>query len=280
MTLSLIGSHGALSGAGPARLAAGRHLAAPSCWKFASRRDGWLVGVRPHALAEGQDRLQVHGAWRGPMKLVERDGLIEDCAEFFVGRHGLAFGLDEDSAAAADCLVSELLELPCLLDPEQIAEGWTPPAPELLASWLNDAGHEPAIDKDKNLRLTIKRRGCDGQVRVERGPDRLRLSLPLGRWDNLDPQVFQAMQRLTCFANDRCRLARLTWLSDDKWQGCEAQVDLTGLPGADSLEPCRQQLWRDMLRLGVAALELVLRWLGVELPLLAEPRQRALVEWL
>lgn len=260
-----------------------------ACWRFARQVDGWLVGIRPHELAEGQDRLAVHGDWQGPMKLVGSlasaagSANFEERAEFFIGGNGPGsdtFALDEETAAARECLLQELIECGRARSASKAdsPDEWLPPTADAVASWLSDAGHEPAIDKQQNLRLTVKRRGCDGQVRIERCPGRLRLSLPLGRWEDLDPKAFEVMHRLTRFANDRCRLARLAWMSDDKAQSCEAQVDLTGLPGVESLEPCMQQLWRDMLRHGVAALELVLRQLGVELPLLAEPRHRALVD--
>ncbi|MBM4070395.1 MAG: hypothetical protein FJ271_15780 [Planctomycetes bacterium] len=246
-----------------------------ACWRFSRRVDGWLVGTRPYESAAGHDRLAVHGDWNGPVKLVESGGIVEERAEFFSGgqRSGMD-SFDEEAAGAGDRLLQELIELSS--EPTSALDEWQPPAAAVLATWLAEAGHEPAIDKQQNVRLTIKRRGCDGQVRVERRPGRLRLTLPLGRWESLEPEVFQIMHRLTCFTNDRCRLARLAWMRDEKSQSCEAQVDLTGLPGVESLEPCMQQLWRDMLRLGVASLELVLRQLGVELPLLAEPRHRAL----
>ena len=39
------------------------------------------------------------------------------------------------------------------------------PEAKVLAAWLGQVGHESAIDEAKNLRLTLKSRGCDGQVR-------------------------------------------------------------------------------------------------------------------
>ncbi len=256
-------------------------------WSFVRRSDGWLVGSRPFQLEAGQNRLELHAAWPGPIKLVEVDGAIEQRAEFFLGGDGAGmadFCLDEEAKSAIDKLLDELLEyvghvskVPGALETCPTTD-WEPPPADVLAGWLSEAGFEPAIDRDRNLRLTLKRRGCDGQARIERNPGRLRFVLPLGRWENLDPEAGSVMQRLTGLANDRSRLARLAWLNRDNVQSCEAQIDLTGMPGAHSLEPCRQQLWRDMLRLGLAALELMLRQLGIELPVLAEPKNRALIQ--
>jgi hypothetical protein len=252
-------------------------------WDFTCTAAGWFLGRRDFAVPEGQDHLAIHGTWSGPVKLVDRAGRIEQRVEILLGQNQEGpEGLfqDEEAARNAEALLQELLQTSCFADPALEDTAWQPPATEALAGWFADAGVESAIDREQNLRLTLKRRGCDGQVRVERGAGRLRLLLPLGQWQQLEAASEDAMRNLARAANSQSRLLRIAWLPQDSGRRCEAQVDLSGLPGADSLESRRQQLWREMLRRSVAGLELALRQLGLELPMLADPQNREVAELL
>jgi hypothetical protein len=246
-------------------------------WHIHGSPEGWLALRGPFGLTAGQDALAVHGDWAGPVKLAERQGEVEQRVEFFLGSQpgttdSSAF--DEEAAQEAEHRMAALLHLAQQLDGRSRLDGWQPPAAETLAGWLADAGHENAIDSDKNLRLTLKRRGCDGQVRVERGDGRLRLILPLGAWPELNELSRVAMRGLLGIANARSRLVRLAWLPEGAGRCCEAQVDLSGLPNGDGCDG----LWRATLPLAVGALELALRQLGLELPLLADPNNHELAE--
>jgi hypothetical protein len=248
-------------------------------WEIITTLDGWWGLRRPYSPAEGLDYLALHGDWAGPVKLVSKRGRIEQRVDYFLGSRVDGQddpALDEVPAQDFQELASDLLNEELYSQPKSRVEGWQAPPPETLASLLAEAGLETAIDRDKNLRLTLKRRGCDGQVRIERGEGRLRFLLPLGHWADLDPVADKAMHSLASAANARSRLVRIAWLADASGRRCEAQVDLSGLPEALATKRCRQELWRDMLRLAVEGLELALRQLGLELPLLGDPRYREL----
>src|SRR5262249_46800134 len=113
---------------------------------------------------------------------------------------------------------------------------------------------------------------------IERAADRLRLTLPLGTWSALAPAAQTAMRALAGEANACSRLVRIAWQAEGNACRCTAQVDLTGLPVPGASDPARRRLWRDMLRLGMAGLDLALRRLALELGVLAETQNGALVE--
>jgi hypothetical protein len=240
--------------------------------------DGWLLVRRPFALPDGADELDVHADWAGCVKLVEYGGAMEQRFEYFLGgpTAGADDAFDDEAAAQGDQLARDLVQGAATFQGETEVAGWEPPPPALLAAWLTEAGHESAADRDGNLRLTLKRRGCDGQVRLERGPGRLRLTMPLGMWKTPGVALTSAMRHLAGLANAHGRLVRIAWRSDGDAHRCDAQVDLSGLVHPDAQSPSRQRLGRDLLRLGVRGLELALRRLGLELPALADPRNAAL----
>lgn len=247
-------------------------------WQVERSPDGWLTVRSPFSEAGGQNLLALHGDWAGPVKLVERQGRVERRVEFCLGQPGAADEdtLDEEAAREAEELQVDLLKLVVRLDAGAKGNDWQPPPAEALAGWLAQCGRETAIDQQQNLRLTLKRRGCDGQARIERGEGRLRLVLPLGQWPELDPVAHDAMRLLAGSANSRSRLVRIAWLTEGSGRRCEAQVDLSGLPTGTEPNGARERLWQETLTLAVSGLELALRQLGVELLVLAEPRNREL----
>ena len=244
-------------------------------WEFVRSPGGWLTWRRAFREDE-QNILSLHGTWAGPIKLVNNHGRLEQRIEVFPGSN--LERLDEEAALDTLALVEDLQQVTWFHNPGKRNPDWRPPAAEVLAGWIADAGMECAVDQDKNLRFTHKRRGCDGQVKIIRGPGRLRLTLSLGRWQKLEPEAESAMVRLATLANARCRLVRIAWIADNEERRCEAQIDLTELP--EPTEPGRERMWRSMLTMLVAGMELALRQLGLELPLLAEPGNRELVDLL
>ena len=132
-------------------------------------------------------------------------------------------------------------------------------------------------DADGNLRLTLKRRGADGQVRLERTEKSVRFTMPLGRWKKLEPDGRRAMIALASQANAGTRLARVVWLEDTDGCRCEVACDLTGLPCEGSI--C-ESFFGIMVRMAVTGLELSLRRLALELGALARPQGRELVKQL
>jgi hypothetical protein len=151
-----------------------------------------------------------------------------------------------------------------------------PPVDELLRR-LADLGHEAAVDEHGDLRTSLKRRGCDLQVKAAVGRGRLRFSMHLGRFAKLSPAATAAMLSLVQQANDHTRLARLIWKLEDQALRVGAQVDLTGLP-AELGRPACAALWDSTIAMTMASLELVLRRLGLELQILADPAQQQLAE--
>jgi hypothetical protein len=256
-------AEGGLQGAGPLE----------SCW-HAHRLEGWLVLGRPFPLSAQQLPLQVHAGWAGPFKLVGRPGEVEERAEVFLGSQG-----GEDSSSLnPEALCQELLGLAATAkQPEQAVE-WEPPEASLLAAWLAAAGWEPTIDGADRLSLTLRRPGCEGQLRIERGAGRLRLVLPLGHWPQLEPCGERAIYALAARVNAGIRMARIVWICSGSERRCEAQVDLSGLPVPAPACPWREGLWRRWLPRAAGALELALRQLGLELAVLANPSYRSLAE--
>lgn len=248
-------------------------------WQVTRDAGGWLTMSRPFEVPEERDILEVHSDWAGPVKLTENDGEGEQRFEVFLGRNPEADPLlDEEAAHEAERLVAEIVDRASAFAGQTMMAGWEPPSAEALAGHLHATGHETAIDKEQNLRLTLKRPGCDGQVRIERSPGRLRFALPLGRWTDLEPVAETAMRLVATDVNRRTRLVRIGWIPEAKASRCEAQVDLGGLPAGTNSNACRDALWREMVRMAVGGLELALRQLGLELPVLADPRHRELAE--
>jgi hypothetical protein len=241
-------------------------------WEIAHPPEGWLTLSHPSPFSSCQGYLELHSDWAGPVKLTETEDRLEQRWEFFVARSALGeddASRDESALQDSENLLRELVSLALGADAKPACTNWQPPEAKVLAGWLTEAGHEVAIDRDQHLRLTLKRPGCDGQVRIERGEGRLRFLLPLGQLCGLSETATQALDELARLANASYRLVRIVMQAADTQRRYEARVDLSGLPFA--LESSGETLWREMVSRSVRGLELALRQLGLELPLLAEP---------
>jgi hypothetical protein len=252
--------------------------------------DGWIEAhtrFEPCGHADGVDAsaaiLSAHADWSGPVKLETDDGRCRSRISLDVGRAATAPSThdsmhDADESAAAEHLTVALLKrIPDWFRGGTGAEGWQPPEIDALREWIQETGLEATPDKDGGLRFTLKRGGVDGQARVECRPGRLRFTLPLGRWRGLPPAARAAMQGLALEANDRCRLVRIAWIESEAGETrVEAQVDLSGMP----VGPGESAPWRDWTHLAIDGLSLALRRLGLELPILADARNRTLAETL
>jgi len=196
---------------------------------------GWLTAATDYS-ADGQDSpdqdpLVCHGDWLRPEKLVSVGGKLKRLAEVFVS-HEL-FGdqsVDFESSEQRDSLFAALNATVFADRLPGKHRSWRAPERDQLLKWLSAGGFQAAVDDQGNLRLTLKARGCDGQVRVCRSDQRLRLTMRLGSWSDLNRESETAMLHLARQANDRGRLARIAWIVDGNSRRCEAQVDLTGLP--------------------------------------------------
>lgn len=241
---------------------------------------GWLSVRRPATMLCERELLATHADWNGPVKLEREHGQVFQHWSACVGsvlQPGLSGMFDDEAQAGVQRLLSDLQPLTMDLGRNSFA-AWEPPAAGLLKEWLADAGYDAQIDDAGNLRLVVKRRSCDGQIRVERRTGRLRFVLPLGTWTTLSPDSLAAMWDLADEANSRTGLARVAWIEEAERRRCEGQVDLTGLPIPDVDAPERVEFWRSMTALAVDGLEIVLRRLGLELDVLAEDRQHAVRE--
>lgn len=244
--------------------------------KVAQRPEGWLELSRPWKGDVKADLLVTHAGWTGPVKLVKRHNQWEQRTDIFLGPASEVSLMDEEAVQCFNGLMEELIELGGTLGDASTLKEWSPPAPEILVGWLTEAGYETAIDKDKNIRLTLKRPGCEGEVRGKCTEGRLRFTMALGNWPELDTTSDQAMHLLARFVNDHSRLVRIGLLEEDAARRFEALVDLTGLPLCGEANPFRDRMGREMIRLALKGLELALKQLGLELPLLADPRHRDL----
>jgi hypothetical protein len=241
--------------------------------------DGWLTVRHRVDSLSACEVLSAHADWSGPLKLErDHDEVWQpwSVAVRSVLRLGGSEMCDEESAAGEQRLLRDLAAL--ANDPFQSFAGWEPPAANLLAGWLAEAGREAQIDDAGNLRLVVKRHACDGQIRVERRTGRLRFVLPLGGWTALSDAARAAVIELADEANSRTALARVAWIEEPDRCRCEGQVDLTGLPLPAQETPERLEFWRLMTGLAVDGLEILLRRLGLELDVLAEERQHAVRE--
>jgi hypothetical protein len=243
-------------------------------WHLERSPQGWLTLRRQVAINDEREPLSLHADWAGPVKLVVHDGEAEQRVELFLGNATTGEDdplLDVEASSAIERLTSALIERFSTLEGQTRFDNWQPPDAERLTGWLQLAGCETAIDKDQNVRFTLKRRGCDGQVRIERAEGRLRYLLGLGRWKKLGETPAKVMKLLASRLNARSRLVRIAWFEDGEATRCEAQVDLSGLPVDLNADQHVESVWREMSRLAVGGLELALRQLGLELPLLADP---------
>lgn len=234
---------------------------------------GWLVVATDGGPAAGEPLVR-HADWLGPAKLTSVGGKLERLTEVYVSPE--MFGgdsMDHESKEQRDELFAELAATVFADRSPGEPASWCPPRSGRLVAWLAEGGYRAVVDNEDDLRLTLKARGCDGQVRVRREAQRLRLTLRLGSWSDLTTEAETAMLGLARQANDRGRLARIAWMIDGQARHCDAQVDLTGLP-ADGLAA---RIWPDMLCLSVRGLELALRRLGMELDALADPGNLGLV---
>jgi hypothetical protein len=253
-------------------------------WRFYAAPAGWAVFRRPIAT---DDPLGIHGQWSGPTKLVcgaERAGgqSVEQQFELFVdnltGREGDP-RFDQDFSLEHESLVAQLCDLVAVAGkPDQKLADWEPPEAAFLSRWLGEVGCDAVIDDRQNLRFSLKRKGTTGDVRVMRERGRLRFLMPLGRFEKLDEACEHSMRRLAMLANNRTRLVRIAWRQNDGRHEVEAQVDLTGLPIPKSNRRV-ELFWREMIVRSATGLELVLRQLGLELPMLADPANRELIEF-
>jgi hypothetical protein len=231
-------------------------------------QSGWLIGATPCPKVDAQDPLVRHADWLGPVKLIGHGGNIRQLSEVFVSRE--LFGdrtFDSESNDAWESLLEDLNASVFANRSPAEKFDWLAPDTEQLAEWLTASGFQPAVDAEKNLRLTLKARGCDGQVHVCRNDRQLRMTMRLGTWNRLDALNETAMVHLARQANDRGRLARIAWIVDGIARRCEAQIDLTGLP----TDGPAQRIWPDMLCMSMLGLTLALRRLGMELEVLADP---------
>jgi hypothetical protein len=223
--------------------------------------------------------LDLHRDWAGPVKALDtEEGRIQR-----IDLHG-AFDvtdptIDEEGALAAERLMQRLnARAEDWFAGKASIHGWTPPPAKTLRTWLVEAGCEAAIDGEDHLRCTLKRRGCDGQVRVFRDEGRLRFTMPLAQGRGLVFKTYAAMSKLALEANARCKLARIARMKEKAAVRFEAQVDLSGLPWLDDRPTIA--LWKGMISRTALSLELALRRLGLELPLLAQAGHPELFHWI
>jgi hypothetical protein len=302
-------------------------------WRMDGDPQGWIALSRPfqangdrESVAQGLepldrevDLLAAHSNWAGPVKLLDTgNGVVQRIDICLSGDRGdfMRALSDKEVVQGSERLLSELngCAIPWFSGLLEIPD-WEPPAAETLREWLDEAGQENAIDEEGNLRLTLKRFGFDGQIRIVRRRGLLRFCMPLGSWVDLDPPVEAAMTRLANEANTGCRLTRIAWLRQGNTQSCEAQVDLSGLPlsvncppggedcppggevcppggedcppGGEVCPPVGEiqgpsvrSMWRGTIQMALHSLDLTLRRLALELPLLAETSHRSLAQLL
>jgi hypothetical protein len=251
-------------------------------WRLEENSGGWITYRRECTLKNNQHPLAYHAEWAGPVKLVESEhgGALSLRYDFFLDQtlgHEGDPSIDQDLAAENESLHAAFSAQAESFDESDKIGGWTPPPIEEFKAWLRHCGYEPSEDEDHNLRLSIRRRGATGQVKLVRDEGRLRLAMPLGRWGDLPGENRHAMQKLASLANTRCRLARIVWESTDKIDACEARVDLSGLPYTPHQSRRMESFWREVTSLSMTALDLAVAQLAMELAVLAEDREHELV---
>lgn len=235
----------------------------------------WLTRSLAFDAPEDQEPLSLHANWLGPIRLVQSGDRWQRLCEIPFSSAVLGDSwLDPQRRGELASLLDALLTGPLSGNVQPALDGWVPPEAETIVGWLAVLGHRAAVDEEKNLRLTLKCRGSDGQVKIRRDDNRLRLTMRLGQWNGLSPMAEQAMINLAREANSRGRFTRIVWNSSNGQSACEAQVDLSGLPTGLS----RDAFWQGVLRAAVLGLGLVLRRLGFELDVLANPKNQDLAE--
>lgn len=264
---------------GPRRFKLGEQSGSRGVLRWES--GGWLVVERLLDAGERAcDPLAEHADWCGPAKLSENGAAVlridlppGSCGEPCGG----ASEPDAGDGASESLLTPLLARLPDWLE-GRAPDDWEPPAASLLAEWITACGCEAAVDAEGSLRSVLKRKGCDGQVRIERRRGRLRCTMRIGSWSGLTDRQSEAMRRLVREVNHRTRMVRVAWLAEEETQRCEGQIDLTGFPFADESEREGGEGWPALLQGALDGLQLALCRLGVELDVLADPRNRDVVE--
>ena len=238
---------------------------------------GWITRSVPFANLNRREPLAVHGGWFGPHKLVQTGRGCARVSEVFVDRHAeRGASCTGEEPYGCEQLVERLVQGPLAAREELPLDNWQPPKAEDLSNHLRVIGYEPAVDEQEKLRLTLKNRGCDGDVRVRRATGQLRLTMRIGQWSNLDAMREQAMLQLARRHNDRVRLVRIAWDVEGSARRCDAQVDLSGLP----CDPEYTWFWSSVLRMAIGGLELTLHQMGKELDVLAAPQHERIATWL
>jgi hypothetical protein len=234
-------------------------------------QSGWLAHATAYSMTPGQNPLAHHANWFGPVKLIGSGPTVQRMTEVFLSHELLG---DQVFAAESkeqfESLLAALSDGVFANRSAAKKRHWRAPATQQLVDWLAAGGFPAAVGDEGDLRLTLKARGCDGQVLGRCDHGRLRFSMRLGAWSSLDAECEKAMLYLARQANDCGRLARIAGAVDQDARRCEAQVDLTGLP----TDGPAKLIWPDMLCMSIHALELALRRLGMELDVLADPANR------
>lgn len=264
------------------KLPSPRHRRQAKHWRVDENSAGWVTYRRDCTLKNHQHPLAYHAEWAGPVKLVESEhGALSLRYDFFLdqtlGQEGDP-SIDLDLAAENETLHAAFAAQAEAFDESPKYPGWMPPPLEEFKAWLRQCGYEPTEDEDHNLRLSIRRRGATGQVKLVREEGRVRFTMPLGRWGELPSQNRHAMQKLASLANTRCRLARIVWEATEKVDACQACVDLSGLPNTQHQSRRTESFWREMTSLAMTALDLAVAQLAMELAVLAEDREQELVK--
>ncbi len=237
---------------------------------------GWVTFSRRLPPCEGEGCLARQGDdLIGPIKLRRfAAGIVQQLDVFVPALSSSAerWAVDPDLADEVRALLGEIAQVAQrMFDGQLDLDAWEPPAAEsLLLPWIRELGHDAVLDQAGDLRLTLHREACDGQVKIECRPNRLRMVMPLGRWPQLTPAAAAAITRLAAEANDRTRLVRIVCQPCAAGLQVEALVDLTGLP-ASRLNRAAEAMWKEMVHLALDGLDLVLRRLGLELQVLADP---------
>lgn len=241
---------------------------------------GWLAVEQSVGGDLPGDALSIPAEWSGPAKMTVNGctarridlPLLEDLPA------SETESAEGEGGAAGEALLSELFaRLPDWLH-GRAPDDWDPPAAPLVAEWIAAAGADAAIDAEGSLRTVLKRKGCDGQVRIERRRGRLRFEMRLGAWCDVRERARAAMWSLVEQVNSHTRLVRVVWTAVDDAVHVAAQVDLTGLPTPEGDSGVGSALWPMVLHAALDGLQLVLCRLGVELEVLADPRNDAVVE--
>jgi hypothetical protein len=252
-------------------------------WRITQSQLGWLTIERPAARLASSEPVVAHADWLGPVKLIGGHGGPVQRIDVFLGNHRhdlfdplLNTGAEEDLEGV---LAGVFGRAKALFSQKRAAlADWLPPDGKRVVAWLSQAGHTVAMDKDENLRMTVRASGRDGQVRVVRQPGQFRFVMPLGSWTRLRSAAEAAMLRVAREANDHLRLGRIAWRAADDRCECEAQVDLTGLLVPGPSHPSGDSVICGMIQMAADALELALRQLQLELEVLADPQHEDLAE--